>query len=301
MSDDSSYEYDSASGDELSDCEFFASTAADGFGVRMLPTDELRPVMNDRIRKAAEVLGAPPVAAAIILREHEWEKERMFQSFFDDPDRVKEKCGVLARCRHSGDAGFNTRVTAKQRICEICMNEDGFEPDEMIGMPCGHEFCETCWHGFICSALDKGPRCVRETCPQVGCNELITEEEVRRAAPHLLSKFERYQLQSFVEMCGMARWCPGPGCGQVALNCGEGMFADVGGYAKCDVCNTCFCLKCGEEPHAPISCRHLSRWQEKCMKESETMNWNWIFVNTKACPKCFTRIEKNHGCNVSSV
>ena len=90
MRDDSSYEYDSASGDELSDCEFFASTATDGFGARMLPVDKLGPVMNDRIRETAEVLGAPPGAAAILLREHEWEKERLFQSFFNDPDRVKE-------------------------------------------------------------------------------------------------------------------------------------------------------------------------------------------------------------------
>ena len=298
MRDDSSYEYDSASGDELSDCQFFASTASDGFGVRMLPVDELGPVMNDRIRETAEVLGAPPGAAAILLREHEWEKERLFQSFFNDPDRVKEKCGVLARCRHSGDAGRNTRVTGERRICEICMDEDGFNPDEMIGMPCGHEFCETCWYGFISSSLEKGPRCVRETCPQAGCNELVTEEEVRRVVPDLLPKFERYQLQSFVEMCGMTRWCPGPGCGQVAFACGGGMFSDVSGDAKCDVCKTCFCLKCGEEPHAPITCRHLSWWQEKCKDESETSNW--ILANTKACPKCLTRIEKNQGCNVST-
>jgi ariadne-1 len=281
-------------------------TFSDGFGIRMLPADELKPVMNDQIQEAVEVLGAPPGAAAILLREHKWAKERLFQSFFDNPIKIQEKCGVLARCRSSGGdgedikagaAGRNTRATAKRRTCEICLDEDGFDPDEMIAMPCGHEFCETCWYGFISNALDKGPLCLRETCPQAGCNELITEAEVCRAAPDLLPKFECYQLRSFVETYGMTRWCPGPGCGQVALACGGGVFSDIGGDAKCNVCEICFCLKCGNEPHAPITCQHLSKWQEKCKNESETANW--ILANTKPCPKCSSRIEKNQGCNVS--
>ena len=39
----------------------------------------------------------------------------------------------------------------------------------------------------------------------------------------------------------------------------------------------------------------LMRWQEKCSNESETVNW--ILANTKKCPKCLARIEKNQGCN----
>jgi ariadne-1 len=31
------------------------------------------------------------------------------------------------------------------------------------------------------------------------------------------------------------------------------------------------------------------------MNESETANW--ILANTKKCPACNARIEKNHGCN----
>ena len=52
---------------------------------------------------------------------------------------------------------------------------------------------------------------------------------------------------------------------------------------------------CGEEPHAPTGCKDLGRWNEKCRNESETANW--ILANTKSCPKCASRIEKNQGCN----
>jgi len=291
----------------------------------MLPAEELKPVMQEQITEAVEVLGAPSSASHILLREHKWAKERLFQSFFDNPEKVQEKCGVLSRCqgelsgvnadkkkpaasvavattqstrrtRSTRGAAVAVEPLPTKKQCEICMDEDGFEDSEMIGMPCGHEFCETCWYGYIHNALEKGPACVRETCPEAGCNELITEEEVCKAAPDLLPKFESYQLRSFVETYGMTRWCPGPGCGQVALAPGSGgIFAESGGTAKCNACETCFCLKCGEEPHAPATCKELATWQEKCRNESETANW--ILANTKPCPKCSNRIEKNQGCN----
>lgn len=181
----------------------------------------------------------------------------------------------------------------RKRQCEICMDEDGFDESEMISMPCGHEFCEICWEGYMINALEKGPQCIRETCPMAGCSELITETEVCRAAPALLPKFEEYQLRSFVDTYRMTRWCPGPGCGECAL----AKDADAAGanVASCDTCQTSFCFKCGEEPHAPVACEVLTKWQEKCRNESETANW--ILANTKPCPKCSSRIEKNQGCN----
>lgn len=56
-----------------------------------------------------------------------------------------------------------------------------------------------------------------------------------------------------------------------------------------------FCFKCSRESHEPITCEMLDSWLEKCGSESETVNW--LIANTKKCPKCATRIEKNQGCN----
>ena len=39
----------------------------------------------------------------------------------------------------------------------------------------------------------------------------------------------------------------------------------------------------------------LELWLIKCQDESETAHW--IMANTKKCPKCSTRIEKDQGCN----
>ena len=44
-----------------------------------------------------------------------------------------------------------------------------------------------------------------------------------------------------------------------------------------------------------MNCDQLEKWLHKCSNDSETANW--ILSNTKKCPKCSTRIEKNQGCN----
>mmetsp|Transcript_22414 Transcript_22414/g.66451 ORF Transcript_22414/g.66451 Transcript_22414/m.66451 type:complete len:497 (-) Transcript_22414:348-1838(-) len=283
----------------------------------MVNSTELVPIMKRRLREVTEVLGIPASAAAVLMREHQWAKERLFETFYEDPDKVLKSCGVQARCRKDDVGGGAKKPAAKappqsgrvtrssiaaaaaastKRQCEICYDEDGFGPDEMMGMPCGHDFCLDCWRGFLEVALTNGPASVRTKCPQAGCDELVTEEEVRKVAPDLLPSFEGFQLRSFVERNGLTRWCPGPGCERVAIGTGSGgLFGDAVGDAECDTCATTFCLRCGEEPHAPVTCRDLVRWNEKCRNESETANW--ILANTKPCPKCSSRIEKNQGCN----
>jgi hypothetical protein len=57
----------------------------------------------------------------------------------------------------------------------------------------------------------------------------------------------------------------------------------------------CLLLPAGEEAHDPCSCAQLAEWELKCVNESETANW--ILANTRKCPACNARIEKNQGCN----
>jgi len=83
----------------------------DESGIRLLPANELKPIMKKHVREAVEVLGVPPSAAAILMREHKWAKERLFQSFFDNPEKMQKKCGVLARCQNSGGEGKKRRQT----------------------------------------------------------------------------------------------------------------------------------------------------------------------------------------------
>lgn len=250
----------------------------------MLPSGDLVPEMRRRLKDVTEVLDIPASAAAVLLREHRWSKEVLLEKFYSDPEKVLEKHGVRRRC-------VPVKKGKPTVTCDICY-EDALP---MLGMPCGHEFCKVCWRDFVSNALSEGPACIRKTCPQAKCKEVMTEEEVAAACPELLPRFETYQLRSFVESNTLTRWCPGRGCEKVACATSASAMEQESSIANCDDCQISFCLVCGEEPHAPSSCKELAMWKEKCRNESETANW--ILANTKPCPKCSSRIEKNQGCN----
>ncbi len=253
-------------------------------------------MMKRRIDEITEVLNIPPSAACPLLRNHKWGKERLLESFTEDDEKVQKQSGVYARCNAMNKPA--SKPSSDTKTCAICFDDD-LQPSEMLCMPCGHEFCLDCWGGFVTAKLSDGPSCILMTCPQAGCNEIVTEEEVCKVATSdELKSFENYQLRHFVEFNKTCRWCPGPGCERVAAipSNSNGIYSDSDQVvAHCDSCFTDFCIKCGEEPHAPLTCSSLETWKEKCENESETANW--ILANTKACPKCRSRIEKNQGCN----
>ncbi|CAP27237.2 Protein CBG07133 [Caenorhabditis briggsae] len=60
-------------------------------------------------------------------------------------------------------------------------------------------------------------------------------------------------------------------------------------------CGCTFCFSCGENWHAPVSCRLLRIWNLRCIDDTES--FNWINANTKDCPNCNKHIEKAGGCN----
>mmetsp|Transcript_26289 Transcript_26289/g.46378 ORF Transcript_26289/g.46378 Transcript_26289/m.46378 type:complete len:501 (+) Transcript_26289:292-1794(+) len=259
-----------------------------GTGIRILPAEDLKPEMMRRLKDVTEILDIPQEASAVLLREHNWSKEQLMEVFYSDSEKILKKCGIYHRC--------NPKAPLKNpgNNCPICY--DPMEAGNKLAMPCGHEFCLDCWHDFCANVvLDEGPACVHSTCPQAGCEEVLTEVEVKAAAPDYLQKFQNFQLRNFVESNTLTRWCPGKGCERVACAPNASAMEKEDNIAHCDGCDTSFCLICGEEPHAPCGCKELQKWNEKCRNESETANW--ILANTKSCPKCVSRIEKNQGCN----
>jgi ariadne-1 len=246
-----------------------------------MPAGELVPEMQKRLKEVTEILDIPSAAATVLLREYNWSKESLMEVFCTDSEKVLKRCGVYHRC--------NPKPPLKNpgNKCPICY--DTMEDGKRLAMPCGHEFCMDCWHDFCVNAIqEEGPSCVMATCPQAECDE-------KAAAPDQLQKFQSFQLRNFVESNKLTRWCPGKGCERVACAPNASAMEQEGNIAHCDGCFTSFCLICGEEPHAPSNCKDLAKWNEKCRNESETANW--ILANTKSCPKCVSRIEKNQGCN----
>lgn len=251
---------------------------------KTISPNELVPMVQRRIHDVTEALGIPSEAAAPLLRQYKWNTQRVLEAFMSDSERALSQAGVTHRC---GAASARANPLVVLQECSICMEE----LEESMSMPCGHAFCLDCWHDYLTNAIQhEGATCTKATCPDARCSEVLTEVEIRRAAPDLLPKYQQYQLRSVAEAVG--RWCPGAGCGRVHIFGGS---SSTTGVADCDACGSCFCTGCGEEePHAPCPCPNLAKWKEKGADQSETINW--LTVNTKNCPKCSSRIEKNGGC-----
>ena len=142
------------------------------------------------------------------------------------------------------------------------------------------------------NSIGDGPMCVRLTCPQYQCQCVISSLDVASlCSPEVCGNYTMYLTSNFIETSTTMRWCPFPGCQKVALK--EG-YADNDITITCSGCAADFCFRCGKDHHILLTCELLEAWQLKCNSESE--NFEWIVSNTKKCPKCKQRIEKNGGC-----
>ena len=173
-------------------------------------------------------------------------------------------------------------------LCRICC--DHYKGRESFALACSHFFCQGCWVAYLSAKVHEGPTCVYATCPEHKCPQIVSEAVFKEfASEEDLKRYQTFSLTSFVDINKTLRFCPGKDCGMVVK-------APLS-YARSVRCNcgSVFCFRCGEEAHDPATCTELALWKEKCQNESETANW--ILANTKQCPKCKTRIEKNQGCN----
>ena len=261
-----------------------------------MDSSSLRSEISFTVEEVSSLLAVPVEAAAILLRHFKFNKEKTIEKFYENSEKVVKDAGVAARCADEDSPAVSTpskspkskkkKVAVAEISCGICM--DDFSPSETYSMPCGHPFCTNCYTDFINNKVSDGPNCVYAKCPEFRCNELISEKEVNDLNKSLLEKFEEFQLRAFVDLNKLSRWCPAPDCTKIGVT--KTGYGDV----NCS-CGTEFCVRCGVEPHAPSICTDLERWTDKNENESETANW--ILANTKKCPKCYTRIEKNQGCN----
>lgn len=257
---------------------------------------EVETAMIAKAKEVSELLEVTASCAEVLLRHKGWSGERLMEAFWDAPDKLKKECGVDT---WSGGADAETVMNLDSDVslpagapvtCRICFME--VPASESLGAPCGHMFCKDCYNMYLDNAVEER-QCVCATCPEDKCTTVVPPNLWTRALedPAKLQKYRTFRIDNFIANSKDLRWCPAPGCTKVVR--AGALVTSV----KCSPggCGFAFCMKCGEEAHQPASCQLLEMWVEKCQNESETANW--ILANTKRCPKCQTRIEKNQGCN----
>lgn len=249
---------------------------------RIVNMEELLQEQRALINEISGILELDFSTAGILLRQFRWNKEKLFEEYCANPEETCKKSGVEFLGQLAAPLPAGATIT-----CEICCED--YAQDSVLGVGCDHRFCTECWRPYLAHKIAEGPLCVDATCPAHGCN-IIVREEVFKAlvSPEDYARYAKYSLRSYVDINKSVKWCPAPGCDNAILGTGGCPMV------RCS-CGCQFCMRCGEEDHLPVTCDHLTLWQEKCKNESETANW--ILANTKKCPKCSVRIEKNQGCN----
>jgi len=251
-------------------------------------------------------------AAQLLLQHARWDKERLNEVFFSDGEKVMLETGLdlfspslIATLRNTiaeaeggaateaeaaagaaaSGGGGGARVGEEEMvICRICV--ESVSKDQVFALGCGHNFCRHCYRAYLVSQISDGPSCILTHCPEHKCKQAVPRQVFRLLlAPEVLEKYDVYVTRNFIESSRNMRYCPAAGCDKVAVGMGVTTI-------KCS-CSNLYCFRCGEDAHEPSSCQQIAQWGMKCSNESETANW--ILANTKKCPACDARIEKNQG------
>jgi ariadne-1 len=264
----------------------------------ILPYKDVAGVQLSLVREVSNLAGVVPDAAESMLNHFAWNKEKLFDKYWADPESCLRAVGVtLGEHDGSTTASYNSRSSsgglspkgssAIDALCNICF--DSYPRPEMVSIGCGHTFCHGCYSQYLTVKVrDEGMASTKTTCPQPKCKERVPRALFKTLLePALYDKYSAFMLKDFIDTSKIMRACPSAGCDLVAVGSGVTQVACL--------CGRPFCFRCGEAAHDPASCSQLAAWNDKCRDESETAHW--LIINTKKCPKCDTRIEKNQGCN----
>ena len=271
-------------------------------GVRQ---QDLVSIKEKLIQSTAEQLSIPLPSAEELLHHFGWSRQLLVDSWLEDPLRCCQQAKVrLPVARQASLVSETTnRQNSVQEVCDICgeASLDGIVPNAT----CYHACCKDCWQEYLRLKITTG-QVADIPCPGFRCKEKMSKEMIVKLVPSDLdSKYHKFGIDAFVEICEDTRWCPYPGCeravrslegagnGPRTVDCGEGHF---------------FCWACSEEAHDPCSCETWGKWKSKLSEveglsqtdgavSEETVSTSWINQHTKPCPKCKCAIQKRSGCN----
>ena len=273
---------------------------------RCLDAEQVLERQREAVRGVTQVLQVTPDDATQLLRAHKWNVNAVNDTWFGDEDAVREKFGLeaLESALESAETNGETNGVAngdddaREVTCAVCYDE--FPATEHTHVGCEHNFCATCWSGYLENAVSDGPTVLDLRCPQDGCKRRVPEPMAKMyLREESVLKLDVFKWRSWVDDNPRVKWCTGAGC-EVAVLCDDAQVSSSGGRGEgrgvdvhCD-CGASFCWSCQEDAHRPVDCDTVRKWLVKNSAESE--NLNWILANTKPCPACKRPIEKSSGC-----
>ncbi|KAL4616916.1 ankyrin repeat and IBR domain-containing protein 1-like isoform X2 [Arapaima gigas] len=257
-----------------------------------LRPQDLRRLKDMLIVETADMLQAPLFTAEALLRAHDWDKEKLLESWMSNAEDCCQRSGV--QMPTPPPTGYNTwdtlpsahmprttksSVTSPDEIsmdedmalCGICMCAISvFE--EPVDMACGHEFCRACWEGFLNVKIQEGDA-HNIFCPAYECFQLVPVEVIESIVSREMDRrYLQFDIKAFVENNPSIRWCPRAGCERAVRlsqqdpgnSCSELLHQPLLQAPAVD-CGKghLFCWSCLGEAHEPCSCQTWKQWLQK--------------------------------------
>lgn len=239
--------------------------------------------INDRVQLVATVAEFSPAEATLLLRDSSFSVERVLEHVNNDRSELLKASGIMLQ-KEVGPSAISAEST---QTCEICYCDD-ISSTEGYALACGHVFCRDCWSAYIENKFTEGRnQALGARCPSQECAVRIKSLDVETISSDLLTTWKSKLREDFIEKDSSFTSCPGPDCEMAAWS-----LSGANGNLSCIQCETDFCFKCSNPPHAPAKCSSLQSWN-KLFGDSKF----WVKKNTKPCPGCNVPIEKNTGCN----
>ena len=253
----------------------------------VLTTDRVWETTLEESQRLADVLSVSPNVAFFLLQDRNWSEQDAAAAYAENPAARLAAIGLK-----SDQAMDPLNLRPKEdsdelEMCAICCDE--VPKREILGLACGHCACKNTWKQCAMLGIQSGAN--RVPCVEYGCHCSLTLDDVMMlCGPEIADSYRNFIIDQKIAIDKQLVRCLNPRCNNVLTLNSVGLCH----VATCS-CGQRMCWKCREEAHAPLSCERVAEWRN--IAQEEVLQAKWIVDNTKPCPKCKTRIEKNGGCN----
>jgi len=127
---------------------------------------------NKEIQNVAAMLSCRPEHAATLLRFFKWNKEKLTDKYFSDPEKVLSDAGIVM------DAGKQPRFVAAPNhwACDVCA---GGEDQDTLALNCGHRFCRDCYTTYLTHKIKHDGESRRIMCMASDCSLIVDQDTVK--------------------------------------------------------------------------------------------------------------------------
>jgi len=250
----------------------------------IITSEVLKAQQTQLVGQVVSFLSIHEDAAFFLLQYYKWSLDRLYQNYVDNPRPALLEYGLTKEILNQ-PLGF--KPSKNDGECVICA--DTFDASQLLCLQCGHSFCINCWKDHIEYQVQLGSP--RITCMEQGCKcTLLGKDIMQICGDKVANGYHGFLLDNQISIINQVKRCLNPKCHNL-LTLDSVWLCNL---SRCE-CGSLMCWKCGDESHAPATCNEKSKWLE--ISEEEVMQNQWLTQNTKICPKCKARIEKNGGCN----